>query len=212
MPLVIAVCLGEPVEVEWKSQKVLTGIFKTPVEGKVKVRRDNYRQADLSVHGGAHKAVYAYPSEHYEFWQSKLEAKLPPGSFGGNLTFRELLEDSVKIGDRFAIGSCILRVTQPRMPCYKLGIKFGDSGIVKHFFESGYWGFYLAVEQEGELQSSDEIRYLGGDGHDIAVSDVTKLLLDKNSSEASFKRILSSHLAPQMKEFVQNFGQQRYAL
>lgn len=103
MPLVIAVCLGEPVEVEWKSQKVLTGIFKTPVEGKVKVRRDNYRQADLSVHGGAHKAVYAYPSEHYEFWQSKLEAKLPPGSFGGNLTFRELLEDSVKIGDRFAI-------------------------------------------------------------------------------------------------------------
>src|SRR3989475_8885773 len=130
---VVSINVGLPREVRWHGKTVLTSIFKAPVEGSVKVRHLNVegdRQSDLAVHGGADKAVYVYPAEHYAFWRAELPGvDLPWGAFGENLTTEGLMEDSVHIGDRFRIGSAELVVTQPRMPCFKLGIRFGRPDI-----------------------------------------------------------------------------------
>jgi len=124
----ISINVGLPREVDWRGRKVLTSIWKTPVEGRVAVRQLNLagdQQSDLSVHGGPEKAVYVYPSEHYAYWREELPGvDLPWGAFGENLTTQGLREDSVQIGDRLRIGSADFLVTQPRMPCYKLGIRF----------------------------------------------------------------------------------------
>ena len=130
-----------------------TGIFKTPINGRVRVRTLNLegdRQADLSVHGGPDKAIYAYPSEHYDYWRGEFpDMELHWGMFGENLTTSGLLEGAVNVGDQFRIGSAITMVTQPRVPCYKLAAKFGREDIVKRFLASGRSGFYLKVMQEG---------------------------------------------------------------
>src|SRR5881396_493338 len=126
---IVSVNLGLPREFRYNNQTFMTAIFKTPAIGKVCVRRlnlDGDRQADLTVHGGLDKAIYAYPAEHYSFWREQFpEMKLPWGMFGENLTLTGLFEDTVHIGDQFQVGSAKLMVTQPRLPCYKLGIKFG---------------------------------------------------------------------------------------
>ncbi|MGH9813488.1 MAG: MOSC domain-containing protein, partial [Candidatus Acidiferrales bacterium] len=157
----ISVNVGLPREVSANGQRVLTGIFKQPVAGRVGVRRlnlDGDRQADLSVHGGPDKAVYAYPAEHYDFWRHELPGmELPFGMFGENLTVEGLREDEVNIGDRFAIGTAEFQVTQPRLPCYKLGIKFGRADMVKRFLHSRCTGFYFRVVKEGEVEAGDAI-------------------------------------------------------
>ena len=162
---VISVNVGLPREITWKGETVFTGIFKEPVEGRVAVRTlniDGDRQADLTVHGGRKKAVYAYPSEHYSWWRETLgTSDLPPGSFGENLTLEGMLESDIRIGDRFAIGSTEFEVTQPRVPCYKLAAKFARVEIIREFLESGYSGFYFAVVKEGEIGSGDEIVLTG---------------------------------------------------
>ncbi len=154
---VISVNVGLPRNVPYRGRSISTGIFKEPVEGRVKVQRLNVegdRQADLSVHGGIEKAVYAYPSEHYEFWKGELpEMDLPWGMFGENLTTEGLLEDKVNIGDKLKVGTALFIVTQPRMPCYKLGIKFGRNDIIKRFLKSGRTGFYFSVLDEGEVSA-----------------------------------------------------------
>ena len=149
-----------PCTVIWNGREVLTGIFKQPVPGRIKVRElglEGDAQADLTVHGGLAKAVYAYPSEHYDFWQHELERDLTWGMFGENLTTIGLFEDSVRMGDRFRVGSATLEVTQPRFPCYKLGIKFGNMEMVQRFLDSGRSGFYLAVRAVGEIAEGDQI-------------------------------------------------------
>jgi MOSC domain-containing protein YiiM len=137
----------------WNEQPVSTAIFKTPAEGRLMLRTlnlDGDRQADLTVHGGVTKAVYAYPSEHYNYWRAELpEMALPPGMFGENLTVEGLDEASVNIGDRFRLGDAEVTVTEPRMPCYKLGIKFGRTDILRRFLASGRTGFYFSVQREG---------------------------------------------------------------
>ncbi|MBI2115875.1 MAG: MOSC domain-containing protein, partial [candidate division NC10 bacterium] len=157
----ISVNVGLPREVVYKGKTVKTGIFKEPVPGRVQVHRlnlDGDRQADLSVHGGPSKAVYAYPSEHYGYWRQELPGMdLPWGMFGENFTTEGLLEDLVNIGDRFRVGSAEVMVTEPRLPCYKLGVKFGREDIVKRFLQSGRTGFYVAVLQEGEVGAGDGI-------------------------------------------------------
>ena len=136
----IAISVGRPRDVQWRGHGVQTSIFKTPVLGRVHVARDNVegdQQSDLSVHGGPEKAVYAYPAEHYSFWRRELpDAELSWGAFGENFTTEGLLEDEVWIGDRYRVGTAELVVTQPRMPCYKLGLRFGEPGIVKRFHQS----------------------------------------------------------------------------
>src|SRR5262249_32026976 len=150
---------------------VRTSIWKSPVAGRVHVDRlnlDGDRQSDLAVHGGPYKAVYAYPSEHYEYWRRELPGiELPFGSFGGDLTTEGLREPDVRIGDVFRAGSAELRVTQPRMPCYKLGIRFDRADIVKRFLESRRSGFYFAVDQEGDVAAGDPIERLRRGAQDV---------------------------------------------
>jgi MOSC domain-containing protein YiiM len=175
----VAISVGSPKEVQWRGRSVQTSIFKTPVSGRVHVTRVNIEgdeQSDLSVHGGADKAVYAYPAEHYDFWRRQLpDAELPWGAFGENVTTEGLLEDEVWIGDRYRVGSVELVVTQPRMPCYKLAIRFGRADIVKRFLQSHRSGFYFAVEREGELGPGDAIERLARDERRLTVADVVAL-------------------------------------
>jgi MOSC domain-containing protein YiiM len=175
----ISLNVALPRLVEYNGDPVATGIFKEPVQGPVVLRTlnlDGDRQADLSVHGGVSKAVYAYPSEHYEFWKKELpEMKLPYGMFGENFTTEGMLEDAVNLGDRFRVGDAELMVTEPRLPCYKLGIKFGRPDIIRKFLQSRRTGFYFAVLKEGEVKAGDTIELLSRDANNIAVADITRL-------------------------------------
>jgi MOSC domain-containing protein YiiM len=155
----VSVQVGRPRSVPWRGKIVTTGIFKEPVARRIMLRRANLdgdRQADLTVHGGRDKAVYVYPSEHYALWRTELPGmELPYGSFGENFTTEGLDEQSVRIGDRYRIGGTVVEVTQPRMPCYKLGVRFGRPDMPKRFHASGHCGWYLAVLQEGEVGEGD---------------------------------------------------------
>ena len=158
----ISVNTGKPRSVvDGYGKKVRTSIWKTPREGRVLVRTlnlDGDKQSDLRVHGGPKKAVYIYPSEHYEYWRRELpDFALPWGAFGENLTTSGLLEDDIRIGDRIAIGTAEFQVTQSRQPCFKLGIRFGDEGMLKRFITSDRSGFYVAVVREGEVGAGDGI-------------------------------------------------------
>ena len=177
---------GLPREVLWHDRNVTTSIYKEPVQGRVTLRRlnlDGDRQSDLSVHGGKDKAVYCYPVEHYGYWKSELPGlPLPMGAFGENFTIQGFSEDSIHIGDRFAIGSAEVVVTQPRLPCYKLGIRFDSDDMVKRFFISRRTGFYLAVTREGEVGAGDEIISLSQDPESISISAITRLYVAKTYS------------------------------
>jgi MOSC domain-containing protein YiiM len=184
----VSVNVGLPREVTWHGINVNTGIFKQPVEGRVRLRKldlDGDRQADLKVHGGEHKAVYCYPVAHYEYWKRELPGReLPMGMFGENFTADVLPEDSVHLGDQFSIGSAELMVTQPRLPCYKLGVRFESDDMVKRFLASGRTGFYFAVSREGEVGSGDEITRIAQDPNQVPVSEITRLYIAKRFSEA----------------------------
>lgn len=176
---VISVNAGAPREIEWRGELVRTSIFKSPVAGRVRVNRLNIQgdqQSDLTVHGGAGKAVYAYPSEHYSYWRKELPGMdFPWGAFGENLTTEGLLEGSLHIGDRIRAGTVEFVVTQPRMPCFKLAIRFGRADMVKRFYRSGRTGFYLAVAKEGDVAAGDAIRVLTEDKNQVTVAEVFEL-------------------------------------
>jgi MOSC domain-containing protein YiiM len=184
----LSVNTGLPREVTWHDKPVTTGIFKRPAEGPVALRKPNLdgdRQADLRVHGGENKAVYCYPIVHYDYWKRELPGReLPMGVFGENFTLDGLLEDSVYLGDEFAVGTARVIVTQPRLPCYKLGIRLETYDMVKRFFASGRTGFYLAVTHEGEVRAGDEIRALSHDPNGVSVSQITRLYTEKRYSDA----------------------------
>jgi len=175
----ISLNVALPRIVEWNGGPVATGIFKDPVQGPVMLRNLNLegdRQADLSVHGGVSKAVYAYPSEHYAFWKKELpDTELPYGMFGENFTTEGLTEAGVNVGDRFRIGAAELMVTEPRLPCYKLGIKFGRPDIIRKLLQSRRTGFYFSVLKEGEVKSGDWIEFISRNRNGIAISDITRL-------------------------------------
>lgn len=176
---VLSVNVGAPREIESRGKIVRTSIFKVPVAGRVRVAAQNIagdEQSDLSVHGGIDKAVYAYPSEHYAFWREEFpDLEFPWGAFGENLTVEGLLEDKVHIGDRFHAGSAEFIVTQPRIPCFKLGIRFNRPEMVKRFLRSGRSGFYLAVLSEGDIAAGDAIEPVAAGDHRISVADVNAL-------------------------------------
>ena len=161
---------------------VRTSIFKAPVAGRVRVAALNIagdEQSDLSVHGGIDKAVYAYPSEHYAPWRKELpELEFPWGAFGENLTVEGMLEDEVRIGDRYRAGSAEFVVTQPRIPCFKLGIRFNRPEMVKRFLRSGRSGFYLAVLREGDIAAGDPVELVAADDHQVSVAAVNGLYTD----------------------------------
>ena len=180
---------------------VSTGIFKEPVAGRVMLRTlnlDGDRQADLSVHGGPSKAVYVYPSEHYEYWKRELpEMKLPWGMFGENFTTEGLFESELNIGDKFHVGSAVVMVTEPRMPCYKLGIKFGRSDIVKRFLASERTGFYFAVLQEGEVGAGDSIDLIERSKDSVRVSDITLLYTREKRNVGLLRRAMEVEALPE---------------
>ena len=197
----VSVNVGVPREVDWRGRRVLTSIWKTPVKGRVHVRRLNLegdQQSDLSVHGGPEKAVYVYPSEHYEYWGGEFPGMdLRWGAFGENFTTEGLLEEGVKIGDRLRVGSAEFLVTQPRMPCYKLGIRFGRDDMVKRFLRSGRTGFYLAVLREGEVASGDSIEFIARDDHDVTVADISGLYTHDADNQSLLLRTVELPALPE---------------
>jgi len=182
----VSVNRGLPREVVWHGTAVTTAIFKEPVQGRVglgTLNLDGDRQADLSVHGGKDKAVYCYPLAHYDYWKAELPGReLLMGGFGENFTVEGLREESTRIGDRLAIGSAEVIVTQPRLPCYKLGIRFGSDEMVKRFLASRRTGFYVAVARQGEVGAGDEIAPMGGEPEAVSVLDITRLYVAKEYS------------------------------
>ena len=197
---VVSVNVGLPREVEWRGRTVLTGIFKAPVAGAVRVagvNLDGDGQADLEVHGGPDKAVYAYAAEHYPWWEDELGKPLPWGAFGENLTVEGVpLEDELALGDRLLVGSAELVVVQPRLPCFKLGIRFGDPTMTRRFEASGRSGFYLRILREGEVAAGDAIELvrhpLG-----IPVSELGRLYLQDRHDADGMRRVLELDVLPQ---------------
>ena len=198
---VISVNVGLPRLVLRSGEPVSTGIFKEPVAGRVMLRTlnlDGDRQADLSVHGGPSKAVYVYPSEHYDFWKRELpEMDLPWGMFGENFTTQGVREPEISIGDKFRIGQATVMATEPRMPCYKLGLRFGRTDIIKRFLASERSGFYLAVLQEGEVGAGDEIELIEPNKSGVRVSDITRLYIGDKSNTGLLRRAIGTEALPE---------------
>ena len=197
----LSINVGAPREVEWRGEAVRTSIFKAPVAGRVRVTRLNIQgdeQSDLSVHGGSDKAIYAYPSEHYAFWRKELpDTEFPWGVFGKNLTTEGLLEDEVHVGDRFRAGSSEFIVTQPRMPCFKLAIRFNRPDMVKRFLRSGRTGFYLAVVREGDVAAGDAVDLLAQDDNRITVADVVGLYTADAANQDLLRRATKLSALPE---------------
>jgi len=193
----VSVNTGLPRDVRWHGRMVTTAIFKEPAGGRVALRKlnlDGDRQADLTVHGGEHKAVYCYSLAHYDYWKRELPGReLPMGMFGENFTIDGgadgLLEESVHLGDRFSVGTAHVVVTQPRLPCYKLGVRFGSDDMVKRFLASGRTGFYVAVIREGEVGSGDEMEVIEREANAVAVSEITRLYVVKRFGEAEIRTV-----------------------
>jgi len=190
----ISINVGQPREVEWKGMRYTTGIFKFPVDGSITLRKlnlDGDKQVDLSVHGGPDRPVYVYPAEHYGFWKAELnQPVLPWGSFGENFTTAGLLEEDVHIGDQIRIGSAVLMPTQPRMPCVKLSIRFGDAAMCKRFMDTERSGFYMAVVQEGEVAAGDSIEFVSRASGSMSIIDLRRVYLAKDDP-AAIRRVLA---------------------
>lgn len=197
---IISIQVGRPRLVVAKGHTVSTAIFKEPVTGPVMLRTlnlDGDRQADLNVHGGPTKAAYAYPAEHYAYWREEFpEMELPWGMFGENFTLEGLDESSVNIGDRFRLGGAEVMVTEPRMPCSKLGIKFGRTDIIRRFLASGRTGFYFSVQREGMVEAGDAIKLIERDPSDVTVADITQLYAGDKSDVAAMHRAIALEVLP----------------
>ena len=178
----------------------MTGIFKEPVDGPRMLRAGNIDgdgQADLSVHGGRYKAAYAYPSEHYPWWRTELPGTdLPWGMFGENFTTEGLTEETVHSGDRYRIGSAVVVVTQPRLPCYKLGLKFRRNDMSTMFLQSGRTGFYLAVEREGVVAPGDAVEPLSADPGGVSIGDLLRLYMSGAKEPDLLRRALALESLP----------------
>lgn len=200
----ISVNVGLPQETKWHGRSITTAIYKVPVKGRVdlhKLNLDGDRQADLTVHGGEHKAVYCYSVEHYSYWMGELPGReFVMGNFGENFTTEGLTENAVHLGDRWAVGSAETVVTQPRLPCFKLGIRFQSDDMVKRFLDSRRTGFYLAVTREGEVGAGDEIKVIARDSIAVPVSEITRLYIAKRYGEedvTSVQRVLRAAVLPE---------------
>jgi MOSC domain-containing protein YiiM len=199
--LLRSICVGGPRDVQWRRETVTTSIFKSPVTGRIRVNRLNLagdEQSDLTVHGGPDKAVYVYPAEHYVYWREQLpDFPLTWGAFGENLTTDGLSENEICIGDRLQIGSVEFAVTQPRMPCFKLGIRFDRADMVKRFLTSGRSGFYLKVLKEGDVGVGDSITLDTPQKNGVSVSDIVTLYTADDPDEALLRRAVELPDLPQ---------------
>jgi MOSC domain-containing protein YiiM len=215
---IVSLNCGLPREVRWRGQIVTTSIYKEPVHSRVVLRTlnlDGDRQSDLTVHGGKYKAVYCYPIEYYEYWQTELPGhSLTYGSFGENFSVDGLVqgglaEDSIHVGDRFSVGSSELVVTQPRLPCYKLGIRFGSDDMVKRFLKSRRTGFYLAVTREGDVGAGDELILLSHDPDSVSISGITQLYLAKEYGPEDAHQVRRAIAAMALPDSWRAFSQEK---
>jgi MOSC domain-containing protein YiiM len=212
---VLSVNVGLPRKVLFNGQTVTTAIFKDPVSGPVMLRKlniDGDKQADLTVHGGMDKAVYSYPEEHYGYWRKQYpDSDLVWGMFGENFTTEGLMEDAVNIGDHLQIGSANLVATQPRMPCYKLGVRFGHMEIIRRFLASGRPGIYLRVLKEGEVQTGDKMEIVRRDENSVSVKDIVRLYIARDHADniETMRRAIKISALPEgwKYEFRQNIEQ-----
>jgi MOSC domain-containing protein YiiM len=197
----ISLNVARPRLMLYKGQSINTGIFKEPVSGAVTLRTlnlDGDRQADLSVHGGPYKAVYGYPSEHYEFWRQELpKANLSWGAFGENFTTEGLLERDLHVGDRLQIGTAIVTVRQPRTPCYKLAAKFQRDDMIDRFLHSGRSGFYFSVEQEGVVQTGDSFEFLSHEPTAVTIAELNQLFVDDRYNRALLEKAIIAVALPE---------------
>lgn len=186
-PRVRAVNVGAVRTVEWRGQAIRTAIWKSPVPGRVRVEGVNLEgddQADRTVHGGEHKAVYSYALEDYDFWRAREAADLPLGAFGENLTLANYDLRTALVGEHWQVGSAILAVTQPRMPCFKLGIRFGDAHFPKRFLAAARPGAYLRVIRAGDVGAEDEVRVISRPPHQVTISWMLQALDDREKAQA----------------------------
>src|SRR5881398_1846151 len=209
----VSVNTGLPRNVTWHGKNVTTGIFKQAVQGRVALRKlnlDGDRQADLTVHGGEHKAVYCYPVAHYDYWKVELPGReLPMGSFGENFTADGFLEESVHLGDRFSVGTAEVAVTQPRLPCYKLGIRFESDDMVKQFLASGRTGFYVMVVREGQVGAGDQMKLLAREPNAVMVSEITRLYVAKRFGESEIRAVQRALRVPELPESWKQYFRDR---
>ncbi|GHO81364.1 molybdenum cofactor biosynthesis protein [Ktedonobacter sp. SOSP1-85] len=200
---VISVNVGLPRTVNWEGKEFQTAIYKQPVEGRVRVRKENLegdRQTDLKNHGGFDKAVYAYSADNYPYWQRELNRdELPWGSFGENLTLTGLNEHEVHIGDIFRIGNATFQITQPRTPCYKLEARLQQERFIKPFQDSGLVGFYLAVLEEGDVAAGDPIELLKRDETSMTIAEVAAVIADKSDLVALRRAAELEHFPPKVR-------------
>ena len=200
-PKILSINVSLPKEIDFEGQKVTTGIFKEPIEGRIMLRTlnlDGDKQADLTVHGGPDKAVYAYPIEHYQFWRKVYpNMEMPNGMFGENFTIEGLMENEVSVGDAFEIGSSKVIATQPRMPCYKLGVKFGRMDVLKKFLASGRSGIYFKVLEEGEVGPGDSIIKIKKDTNRVAISDIVRLYAIDREDISTMRRAAKVEALPE---------------
>jgi MOSC domain-containing protein YiiM len=197
---VVSLNVARPRLTLYKGATINTGIFKQPVTGRVALRTlnlDGDQQADLSVHGGIYKAVYAYPSEHYEYWRRELpDTDLPWGMFGENFTTQGLTEE-LHVGDRIRIGSAIVMVRQPRMPCYKLAAKFQRDDMIERFLHSGRSGLYFSVEQEGEAGEGDSLELISQDRKGISIAEMNRLFLREKYNRNLLQKAIATAALPE---------------
>ena len=198
---VISLNVARPRLAVYKGATINTGIFKKPVSGRVALRTlnlDGDRQADLTVHGGPYKAVYAYPAEHYEYWRGELPGMdLPWGTFGENFTTEGVTEDDLHVGDRFRVGSAVVMVRQPRMPCYKLAAKFQLDDIIERFLVSGLSGFYFSVEQEGDVGAGDTVELISRNQGGITIAEMNRLFVRERYNRDLLQKAIATAALPE---------------
>jgi len=195
----VSVNVSSGTVVQWRGRPVETGIFKQPVAGRVMVRGTNVdgdRQADLTVHGGEYKAVYAYAAEHYDWWRRELRRDIPYGMFGENLTTEGLPEQETCVGDIFQVGRARLQAVQPRLPCFKLGLRFRDASMVRRFMDSGRLGIYFRIVAEGEIGAGDEVAWVHRDPTRLPVPELARLLVSPDRDPEAVRRALGVPALP----------------
>jgi MOSC domain-containing protein YiiM len=205
MGRIISVNVGTPRQLSVRrGRPLMSAIVKAPVQGRVRVAGINLAgdaQADRRVHGGPHKAVYSYAREDATWWAAELGREIPPGMFGENLTLEGVDVSGAVIGERWRVGTVELEVSQPRLPCSKLGLRFGDLRMVKRFGEAGRPGAYLRIVTEGDLAAGDELTIVSRPDHGITVACVSEAILLDHSllAYAASAPELTPGLAEQMR-------------
>jgi len=202
----VSVNVGGPKELDWMGKSVRTSIFKSPVRDRIKVSFLNIErdeQSDLNVHGGPDKAVYAYDIAHYEHWKTILQREdWGFGLFGENLTTSGLIDNEIKIGSIYKIGTAKLQAIQPRFPCFKLNIRFGLPNMMERFIEEERNGIYFKVLKEGTIKANDEIELISPSPHNVTITDYVKCYYSKGRDKAVVNALLSFPGLPQRHRTV----------